>query len=91
MPDSNSSLIIVQHVDVEVKIDDSDSSSTSIWTSALGPCICIMAEFFYTKQNTRMCIIDHYSIGFDEKKLSSKQRLNWLLDYILNMIKVHLC
>jgi hypothetical protein len=62
---NSSTLIVVQHIDVNVQPDTSGMSPDTIGTSALGPCICIMSEFLFDEQPK--CIVDHYSFGSDEK------------------------
>jgi hypothetical protein len=80
--------ILVPSVDVNVDLNTSDSSTTTIGTDYLGSCICFLFDFIL--KGKPMCVLDHYTYSKDEKDLSPEKVLALFMENFVDAIKYHL-
>jgi hypothetical protein len=64
-----------------------DLGRTTIGTSGLGPCVAILIDLSYSGQ--KYCILDHYSFGLDESKMTSSEIVLIFLEHMMELIKHH--
>ena len=66
--------IKIKNVAAIVNMNCIGSSSTSIGTYALGPCIGFIIDVIYNKK--KICVLDHYSfLDVDESKMTPSQQI----------------
>jgi len=87
--------MLIKSVDVHVDmLEESKTSTTTIGTDSLGPCIGYLLDFNYYNDRSgltnTMCFIEHYSFWVDNTSESSTETLTDHLKYLSDKLKNHL-
>jgi len=73
--------MLINDVDVDVDmLTESNISSSTIGTTGLGPCLCLLIQFNYYNPETNItmkkCMLEHYSFLINEKNNHQKKFFN---------------
>jgi len=80
----DNTFIAVPVAEVEVEMYENRMSKTTIGTSGLGPCVAILIDLSYNGQ--KYCILDHYSFGLNESKMTSSEIVLIFLEHMIELI-----